>query len=109
MTKRFNGDIGRIEKSELEESLVQIDSEGRGVEYEFREIDKVSWAYATSIQKFQGSEYPVVVITLITQHYMLLERNLIYTDVTRGKQRVVILAQPKATAKAGRTQNHHGA
>lgn len=51
----------------------------------------------------------MVVIPLTTQHYMLLERNLIYTDVTRGKQRVVILAQPKATAKAGRTQNHHGA
>lgn len=100
-------DIGRIEKSELEDSLVQIDSERRGVEYEFGEIDEVSWAYATSIQKFQGSEYPVVVITLITQHYMLLERNLIYTDVTRGKQRVVILAQPMAIAF--RTQNHNGA
>jgi exodeoxyribonuclease V alpha subunit len=51
----------------------------------------------------------VVVITLITQHYMLLERNLIYTDVTRGKQRVGILAQPKAIAKAGEPKNHHGA
>lgn len=102
-------DIGRIEKSELEESLVQIDSERRGVEYEFGELEEVSLAYATSTQKFQGSEYPVVVITLITQHYMLLGRNLIYTDVTRGKQRVVILAQPKAMAKAGEPKNHHGA
>jgi uncharacterized protein YheU (UPF0270 family) len=100
----FNGDIGRIEKIDLEESLVFIDFEGRTVEYEFGELDEVSLAYATSIHKSQGSEYPAVVIPLTTQHYMLLERNLVYTGVTRGKQLVVILAQPKALAMAVRTQ-----
>ena len=100
----FNGDIGRIEKIDVEESLVHIDFDGRRVEYEFGELDEVSLAYATSIHKSQGSEYPVVVIPLTTQHYMLLERNLVYTGVTRGKQLVVILAQPKALAMAVRTQ-----
>jgi exodeoxyribonuclease V alpha subunit len=100
----FNGDIGRIEKIDLEESLVFIDFEGRRVEYEFGELDEVSLAYAASIHKSQGSEYPAVVIPLSTQHYMLLERNLVYTGVTRGKQLVVILAQPKALAMAVRTQ-----
>jgi exodeoxyribonuclease V alpha subunit len=100
----FNGDIGRIVKIDVEESLVHIDFEGRRVEYEFGELDEVSLAYAASIHKSQGSEYPAVVIPLSTQHYMLLERNLVYTGVTRGKQLVVILAQPKALAMAVRTQ-----
>ncbi len=81
-----------------------IDFEGRRVEYEFGELDEVSLAFAASIHKSQGSEYPAVVIPLSTQHYMLLERNLVYTGVTRGKQLVVILAQPKALAMAVRTQ-----
>ncbi|MFM2006214.1 MAG: hypothetical protein RLZZ09_1869 [Pseudomonadota bacterium] len=100
----FNGDIGRIDTIDLEESLVHIDFDGRLVDYEFGELDEVSLAYATSIHKSQGSEYPAVVIPLTTQHYMLLERNLVYTGVTRGKQLVVILAQPKALAMAVRTQ-----
>ena len=100
----FNGDIGRIVTIDLEDSLVHIDFDGRRVEYEFGELDEVSLAYATSIHKSQGSEYPAVVIPLTTQHYMLLERNLIYTGVTRGKQLVVLLAQPKALAMAVRTQ-----
>jgi exodeoxyribonuclease V alpha subunit len=100
----FNGDIGRIDTIDLEESLVHIDFDGRLIDYEFGELDEVSLAYATSIHKSQGSEYPAVVIPLTTQHYMLLERNLVYTGVTRGKQLVVILAQPKALAMAVRTQ-----
>ncbi|MFM2006654.1 MAG: hypothetical protein RLZZ09_2309 [Pseudomonadota bacterium] len=83
---------------------MHIDFDGRRVDYEFGELDEVSLAYATSIHKSQGSEYPAVVIPLTTQHYMLLERNLVYTGVTRGKQLVVILAQPKALAMAVRTQ-----
>lgn len=100
----FNGDIGRIETIDLEESLIKIDFEGRLVEYEFGELDEVSLAYAASIHKSQGSKYPVVVIPLATQHYMLLERNLVYTGVTRGKQLVIILVQPKAvrTQKSAR-------
>ncbi|WP_374090110.1 ATP-binding domain-containing protein [Methylomicrobium lacus] len=78
--------------------------DGRLVEYEFNELDEISLAYATSIHKSQGSEYPVVVIPLAMQHYMLLERNLLYTGVTRGKKLVVIVTQPKALGMAVRTQ-----
>jgi exodeoxyribonuclease V alpha subunit len=74
------------------------------VEYEFSELDEISLAYATSIHKSQGSEYPVVVMPLAMPHYTLLERNLVYTGVTRGKQLVVIIAQPKALGMAVRTQ-----
>jgi exodeoxyribonuclease V alpha subunit len=74
------------------------------VEYEFSELDEISLAYATSIHKSQGSEYPVVVMPLAMQHYTLLERNLVYTGVTRGKQLVVIITQPKALGMAVRTQ-----
>ena len=70
------------------------------LEYEFGELDEVSLAYATSIHKSQGSEYPAVVIPLAMQHYTLLERNLIYTAVTRGKKLVIIVGQPKALAMA---------
>jgi exodeoxyribonuclease V alpha subunit len=100
----FNGDIGTVQKIDLEESLLQIQFDDRLVEYEFNELDEISLAYATSIHKSQGSEYPVVVIPLAMQHYLLLERNLLYTGVTRGKQLVVIVAQPKALAMAVRTQ-----
>lgn len=96
----FNGDIGRITVIDQEEGLVQVDYEGREVEYEFGELDEIALAYATSIHKSQGSEYPAVVIPLAMQHYTLLERNLIYTAVTRGKKLVVIIGQPKALAMA---------
>jgi len=82
------------------EGLLQIDYDGRLVEYEFGELDEVQLAYATSIHKSQGSEYPAMVIPLAMQHYTLLERNLIYTAVTRGKKLVTIIGQPKALAMA---------
>jgi len=87
--------------------LLQVDYDGRRVEYEFNELDEVSLAYATSIHKSQGSEYPAVVIPLAMQHYMLLERNLLYTAVTRGKKLVTIIGQPRALAMAvkNRTSN----
>ncbi|HFD12933.1 MAG TPA: ATP-dependent RecD-like DNA helicase, partial [Crenotrichaceae bacterium] len=100
----FNGDIGRIQSIDVEESLLQIAFDGREVEYEFNELDEVQLAYAISIHKSQGSEYPVIVIPLAMQHYMLLERNLIYTAMTRGKQLVVVIAQTKALAMAVKTQ-----
>lgn len=100
----YNGDIGRIQSIDLEESLLQINFDGRDVEYEFSELDEVQLAYAVSIHKSQGSEYPVIVIPLAMQHYMLLERNLIYTAVTRGKELVVVIAQPKALVMAVKTQ-----
>jgi len=96
----FNGDIGQITEIDVEEGLLKVEYDGRAVEYEFGELDEVSLAYATSIHKSQGSEYPAVVIPLAMQHYTLLERNLIYTAVTRGKKLVTIIGQPKALAMA---------
>lgn len=100
----FNGDIGIVLSIDVEESLLQIQFDDRIVDYEFNELDEISLAYAISIHKAQGSEYPAVVIPLAMQHYMLLERNLLYTGVTRGKQLVVIIAQPKALAMAVKNQ-----
>ncbi len=96
----FNGDIGQIMGIDQEEGSLQVHYDGRTVEYEFGELDEVSLAYATSIHKSQGSEYPAVVIPLAMQHYALLERNLIYTAVTRGKKLVIIIGQPKALVMA---------
>lgn len=98
----FNGDIGKIVGIDLEEGEVMVDYDGRNVIYDFGELDEVSLAYAASIHKAQGSEYPAVVIPLALQHYTLLERNLVYTGVTRGKRLVVLIAQPKALAMAVR-------
>jgi len=92
----FNGDIGRIAAIDTEEGLLTLDFDGRHVEYETGELDEVALAYATTVHKAQGSEYPAVVIPLATQHYTLLQRNLLYTAVTRGKRLVVLIAQPKA-------------
>jgi exodeoxyribonuclease V alpha subunit len=100
----FNGDIGRITAIDLEDSTVAVDFDGRIVSYDLSELDELSLAYAASIHKSQGSEYPVVVIPLALQHYMLLERNLLYTAVTRGKQLVVVIAEPKALRMAVRNR-----
>jgi exodeoxyribonuclease V alpha subunit len=96
----FNGDIGRVVRIDEEEGLVFVEIDGRRVEYELGELDELSLAYATTVHKSQGSEYPAVVIPLSTQHYALLERNLLYTGVTRGKRLVVLIAQTKALAMA---------
>ncbi len=101
----FNGDIGRIARVDPEESLVYIDYDGREVTYEAGELDELSLAYATTVHKSQGSEYPAVLIPLAAQHYMLLQRNLLYTAVTRGKQLVVVVAEPKAMAMAMAVRN----
>jgi exodeoxyribonuclease V alpha subunit len=96
----FNGDIGVITNIDLEESEVKINFDGHLVIYNFNELDEIALAYATSIHKSQGSEYPVVIIPISTQHYMLLARNLLYTAVTRGKKLVIIIGQTKALAIA---------
>ena len=98
----FNGDIGRVAAVDLEEQTVTVDFEGRPVPYEFSELDELSLAYAITVHKSQGSEFPAVVMPLTTQHYMLLERNLVYTGVTRGKRLVVLVAEPRALAIAVR-------
>jgi exodeoxyribonuclease V alpha subunit len=92
----FNGDIGEIVAMDLDEGKLTVDYDDRKVEYEFGELDEVTLAYATSIHKSQGSEYTAVVIPLAMQHYTMLERNLIYTAVTRGKKLVVVIGEAKA-------------
>jgi len=92
----FNGDIGHIIEMDLEESELLIEFDGRSVAYNLNELDEISLAYATSIHKSQGSEYSAVVIPLSMQHFMMLERNLLYTGVTRGKRLVVVVGQPRA-------------
>ena len=99
----FNGDLGRVLRIDQTEGVLIADFDGREVEYPFGELDALVPAYATTIHKSQGSEYPAVVITLATQHYTMLARNLVYTAVTRGKRLVVIVGQRKALAIAVRT------
>ena len=94
----FNGDLGRIVRINLEAQEVTIDFDGKKVPYDYPDLDEVVLAYAISIHKSQGSEYPAVVIPILTQHYVLLQRNLIYTAVTRGKKLVVMVGSKKALA-----------
>ena len=96
----YNGDIGMIEDVDLDEGEVAVDFDGRTVTFAFGELDTLVPAYAATIHKSQGSEYPVVVIPVMTQHYAMLQRNLIYTGVTRGKKLVVLVGQKKAVAIA---------
>ena len=96
----YNGDLGVVSRLDMEESELTADFEGRDVVYGFAELDELVLAYATTIHKSQGSEYPAVVIPLTTQHYPMLQRNLVYTGVTRGKRLVVLVGQRKALAIA---------
>lgn len=98
----FNGDLGFITALDMEDGTLTVSFEGREVEYGFGELDELVLAFATTIHKAQGSEYPVVVIPLATQHYAMLARNLLYTGVTRGKRLVVIVGSRKALAMAVR-------
>ncbi|ANK12918.1 ATP-dependent RecD-like DNA helicase [Erythrobacter neustonensis] len=98
----FNGDIGYIQAIDSEESELTVDFDGRVVTYQFGELDTLVPAYAATIHKSQGSEYPAVVIPVMTRHYAMLQRNLLYTGVTRGKKLVVLVGQPRAIAIAVR-------
>jgi exodeoxyribonuclease V alpha subunit len=96
----FNGDLGRIVGIDTEDGSVKVDFLERIVKYDSDNLDEISLAYATSVHKSQGSEYPVVVIPLHTSHYLLLHRSILYTAVTRGKKLVVIVGSRKALAMA---------
>ena len=96
----FNGDIGFVTGMDHDEEKLAVTFDGRLVTYPFGELDELVLCYATTIHKSQGSEYPVVVIPISTQHYMMLKRNLIYTGITRGKRLVVLDGQKKALAMA---------
>jgi len=98
----FNGDIGQVAAIDPIEGQLKVCFDQRQVAYDFGELDQLSLAYAITIHKSQGSEFPAVVIPLATQHYMLLQRNLIYTAVTRGKRLVLLVGQSKALALAVR-------
>ena len=96
----FNGDLGIVEKINRIEQTMAVNFEGRLVEYDFGDLDELSLAYVLSIHKSQGSEFPCVVIPLHTQHYLMLQRNLLYTAVTRGKKLVVLVGTKKALGMA---------
>jgi len=98
----YNGDIGYIDDVDPEEGELTASFDGRAVIYAFGELDTLVPAYAATIHKSQGSEYPAVVIPVMTQHYNMLQRNLLYTGVTRGKKLVVLVGQKKAVAIAVR-------
>ncbi|MFC1980046.1 ATP-dependent RecD-like DNA helicase [Chloroflexota bacterium] len=96
----FNGDIGRIVGIDLEEQKLMVKFEDRVIDYDWSELDELVLAYAISIHKSQGSEYPAVVIPLLTQHYIMLQRNLLYTAITRAKRLVVLVGSKRAIAIA---------
>ena len=96
----FNGDIGRIVAIDAVEQVVSAEFDGKAVDYDFSDLDELQLAYAVSIHKSQGSEYPAVVIPVHTQHWIMLQRNLIYTGVTRGKRLVALVGSKKALSIA---------
>ena len=98
----YNGDLGFVRAVDAEAGEVLVEFDGREIAYGFGELDELVLAYATTIHKSQGSEYPAVVIPLTTQHYPMLRRNLVYTGVTRGKRLVVIVGQRRAIGIAVR-------
>jgi exodeoxyribonuclease V alpha subunit len=96
----FNGDIGFVSAVDMDDRSLTVVYEGRYVEYEDSELDELTLAYATTIHKSQGSEYPVVVIPLLMTHFVMLQRNLIYTGITRAKKICIIVGTTKALAYA---------
>ncbi|MBW1741811.1 MAG: ATP-dependent RecD-like DNA helicase [Deltaproteobacteria bacterium] len=96
----YNGDIGTISKIDRNEQRIIVKYNGRSVDYEFHELDELILAYAVSVHKSQGSEYPAVIMPVMTQHFILLQRNLIYTGVTRAKELVVLIGTRQALAIA---------
>jgi exodeoxyribonuclease V alpha subunit len=92
----FNGDIGRIHAIDFDDSLMEVVIDGRFVFYEFSEAEDLTLAYCISTHRSQGSEYPVVVLPLLSQHYMMLQRNLLYTAITRAKKVVVLVGSNRA-------------
>ena len=100
----FNGDIGRITSLDLEEGELTVSypdlGKQREVVYDFREVDELTLSYAVSVHKSQGSEYPVIIMPVLTQHYPLLQRNLLYTGITRARQMAVLVGSWKALAIA---------
>ena len=98
----FNGDIGIVESVDAENRILKVNFDNRTVEYDITELDELVHAYATTIHKSQGSEYPIVVMPVLMNHYVMLQRNLIYTGITRAKQILVLVGTKKALSYAVR-------
>jgi exodeoxyribonuclease V alpha subunit len=96
----FNGDIGRVAAVDAVEQLVTVDFDGRPVEYDFADLDELSHAYAITVHKSQGAEYPAVIVVVATQHFTMLQRNLLYTAITRGRKLVVLVGSRRALWRA---------
>ena len=99
----YNGDIGLIDSLDVDLEHLQVEFDGRKVDYSFKELDALVPAYATTIHKSQGSEYPAVVLPIMKRHFVMLQRNLIYTGITRARRLVVVLGQPGAVRQAVQT------
>jgi len=96
----FNGDVGRITRIEPEDKTVSISFDENELEYDITELDEVTLAYVTTVHKSQGSEYKIVIAPITTQHYMMLQRNLLYTCMTRAKKIMLLIGSVKAIAIA---------
>ncbi|MBN2554106.1 MAG: ATP-dependent RecD-like DNA helicase, partial [Spirochaetales bacterium] len=103
----FNGDIGRVESIDTGARTLAVRYEDKRVRYESTELDEITLAYAVSVHKSQGSEFPAVIVPVLTQHYLLLQRNLLYTAVTRGKRLVILIGTRKALAIALKNTDTH--
>jgi exodeoxyribonuclease V alpha subunit len=96
----YNGDLGYVTEIDLENQTLTVSIDDRPIEYDWSEADELTLAYAVSVHKAQGSEYPAIVMPLLTQHYMMLQRNLLYTAITRAKKLVVLVGSKRALAMA---------
>lgn len=103
----YNGDIGIVDRIDNQKSELAVNYYGKIVSYDFDELDEMTTAYAISIHKSQGSEYPAVIVPLMTQHYVLLQRNLLYTAMTRGKKLVILIGTRKALNIALKNDKPH--
>jgi exodeoxyribonuclease V alpha subunit len=96
----YNGDVGIVNVVDADAREVEIKFDDRSVLYSFDDLDELTLAYAITVHKSQGSEYPAVVVLLLPQHYMLLQRNVLYTAITRGRRLVIIVGDQKAVGMA---------
>ncbi|MGD0510762.1 MAG: ATP-binding domain-containing protein, partial [Candidatus Micrarchaeaceae archaeon] len=111
LKETYNGDIGIVQAIDEENQEITVDFDGRLVTYDFKDIDEIKHlGYAITNHKSQGSEYPVIIMPVVTSHYIMLQRNLIYTGVTRGKSMVILVGTKKALGIAirnNKTENRY--
>ena len=99
----YNGDVGFVKAVNSDDRSMIVNFDGRPVKYDGGDLDELVLAYATTIHKSQGSEYPAVIVILHSQHYVMLQRNLLYTAITRGKRLVLLMGVPYAIDQAIKT------